>query len=357
MAQPMGCLHCHPCRIKPQFGLKRILIWNASVGLNNIFTRTHPNRSLYLPHFSQHGPLTPSCTEACFNHSWPEAYLNRESLHDSYRFLVYIEGREGLGNGLLSLPQHLHSLATYTVLLIDGRKNIAKLICKPFPESRWVLPRDFLYQNLQNHYPLHPLMVANRFNKSAASLNLQYNLHGQDELIFCEETYTALMGVKWVAWKSNQYSVTNFFHVPSFWQRLRPISGDDVEFIFTKMDLTVNVPLAIAQNHGANPSLLEVSTSIGEDEVSTSTGEDDIVSSQLPLCNVRSAKRLARVGVPTSKRQVLESLDGVKAVCGKVETTQLGTVQMLRSLTFSLESEGGAVWRLRDEVTMPMPRY
>ncbi|MCO5605944.1 hypothetical protein L7F22_060130 [Adiantum nelumboides] len=50
------------------------------------------------------------------------------------------------------------------------------------------------------------------------------------------------------------------------------------------MDVAHNVPLAIATNNGANPSLLENSTS---------TGEEDIVSS-LPLHNLRGAKRLAR---------------------------------------------------------------
>ncbi|MCO5577671.1 hypothetical protein L7F22_031502 [Adiantum nelumboides] len=201
---------------------------------------------------SQNKPLPPSFLvawasyslmhKACFNHSWTEAYLNRESLHDSCRFLVYIEEREGLGNGLLSLASAFaFALATDRVLLIDGRKNIAKLLCEPFPESSWVLPRDFPYQNLQNHSILGPL-VANRFNESAASLNLQHNLRGQDEPIFCEETYTALMGVKWVAWKSNQYFVTNFFLVPSFWEHLRPIFGDDVEHIFTYISRVLLLP-------------------------------------------------------------------------------------------------------------------
>ncbi|MCO5560750.1 hypothetical protein L7F22_014370 [Adiantum nelumboides] len=107
-----------------------------------------------------------------------------------------------------------------------------------------------------------------------------------------------------------------------------------------KMDLTSNVPLAIAPTQGAHPSLLDVSTS---------TREEDILPF-LPVSNVRGANRLARAAGTLFKRQILESLDGLKAMCGKVEMTQLGTVQMLRSLTCSLQSEGGVVWRLRDEV-------
>ncbi|MCO5553118.1 hypothetical protein L7F22_006639 [Adiantum nelumboides] len=141
----------------------------------------------------------------------------------------YQEGREGLGNDPLSLASAFaFALATDGILLFDGRKNIAKLLCKPFPESSWVLPRDFPYQNLQNHSILGPLEF-----EFAASLNSQHNLHGQDELISCKETYTALMGVKWVAWKSNQYFVTNFFLEPSFWQRLRLIFEDDIKYSFT----------------------------------------------------------------------------------------------------------------------------
>ncbi|KAI5071975.1 hypothetical protein GOP47_0014226 [Adiantum capillus-veneris] len=84
--------------------------------------------------------------------------------------------------------------------------------------------------------------MRNHFNDSAASLNLQHNLYGQDQLIFCEEKYTALMGVKWVAWRSNQYFLTNFFLVPSFWRRMQPIFGDDIDHIFTYISRVLFLP-------------------------------------------------------------------------------------------------------------------
>lgn len=180
--------------------------------------------------------------KSCFHPSWTEAYLKRETSNDSCQFLVYIEGREGLGNGLLSLASAFaFALATDRVLLIDSRKNIPKLLCEPFPESSWVLPSDFPYDDLQNRSSLGPLRQ-NHFKESAASLNLQHNLFGQDQLIFCEEPYTSLMGVKWVAWTSNQYFLTNFFLVPSFWQRVHPIFGDDVDHIFTYISRLLILP-------------------------------------------------------------------------------------------------------------------
>lgn len=181
--------------------------------------------------------------KSCFQyHTWTEAFSRPDSLNDTCKYLVYIEGREGLGNGLLSLTSAFaFALATDRVLLIDSRKNIANLLCEPFTESSWLLPHDFPYKNLQTSPSLGPLM-RNNFVASAASLNLQDNFEGQDQQIFCEETYTSLENIKWVAWTSNQYFLTNFFLVPSFWRRIYPILEDDIDHIFTYISRLLLLP-------------------------------------------------------------------------------------------------------------------
>lgn len=175
--------------------------------------------------------------KSCFHQNWTELFLNRDRRsrkhNDGCQFLVYIEGIEGLGNGILSLASAFaFAMATARILLIDSRKNLAKLLCEPFPESSWVLPHDFPYEDLQNSPSLGPLMHKD-FNANTVSLNLQHTLNEQDQQIFCEETYSALQNVKWVAWTSNQYFLTNFLLVPSFWQHMNRIFKDSVDHIFT----------------------------------------------------------------------------------------------------------------------------
>ncbi|MCO5580040.1 hypothetical protein L7F22_033906 [Adiantum nelumboides] len=171
---------------------------------------------------------------SCAHHNWSTLFLSRDrSSMDGCKFLVYMEGGEGLGNGLLSLTSAFtFAMATGRTFLIDSRKNIAKLLCEPFPESSWVLPPDFPYAELLDCPSLGPF-THNTTNASCVNLNLQHNILHKDQQLFCEKTYTSLMNVKWVAWTSNQYFLTNLFLVPSFWQSVHPMFQENVGHIFT----------------------------------------------------------------------------------------------------------------------------
>ncbi|KAH7301592.1 hypothetical protein KP509_23G033400 [Ceratopteris richardii] len=165
--------------------------------------------------------------KSCFHGNWTELFLNKHgpasSRPDSCRYLVFIEGREGLGNLLLSLTTAFtFAMATNRTLLIDSRGNVAKLLCEPFPETSWVLPTEFPY-NLITDCPRLFSFQHNTTNASCVSLNLQHNITSPDKEFFCEDSFADLKHVTWVAWTSNQYFVTNLLLIPSFWQRMHPM--------------------------------------------------------------------------------------------------------------------------------------
>ncbi|KAI5062619.1 hypothetical protein GOP47_0023158 [Adiantum capillus-veneris] len=173
----------------------------------------------------------------CSHHNWSALFLSRDRSptdhNDGCQYLIYIEGSEGLGNVLLSLTSAFtFAMATGRMLLLDSRANIAKLLCEPFPESSWVLPPNFPYRELLDCPSLGPFRH-NNTNASCVSLNLQHNIHHKDQQLFCEDVYTSLQDVKWVAWTSNQYFLTNLLLIPSFWQRMHPVFRGNVGQIFT----------------------------------------------------------------------------------------------------------------------------
>lgn len=183
---------------------------------------------------------------SCSHSNWTELFSRRDSPSmghtDGCQYLVYIEGGEGLGNGLLSLMSaFVFAMATGRVLLIDSRKNIATLLCEPFVGSSWVLSPNFPYTELLECPSLAPFRH-NNTNASCVSLNLQHYILHRDQQLFCEETYTALKNVKWVAWTSNQYFLTNLFLVPSFWQRIHNVFQENVGHIFTYLARLLLLP-------------------------------------------------------------------------------------------------------------------
>lgn len=184
--------------------------------------------------------------KSCSHHNWTELFLKRDhssSQHDNgCQYLIYIEGREGLGNGLLSLASaFVFAMATGRMLLIDNRKNIATLLCEPFSESSWVLPPDFPYAELLNSSSIGPFS-RNNLRTNSVCLNLEHTIGSSDQRFFCEEVYSSLKTVKWVAWSSNQYFLTNLFLIPSFWQHMHPIFKESVGHIFTFISRLLFLP-------------------------------------------------------------------------------------------------------------------
>jgi xyloglucan fucosyltransferase len=69
--------------------------------------------------------------------------------HDDCNYLIIFESACGLGNHFLSLiSAFTYALDTDRVFLIHSRSLFAKLLCDPFPDSSWLLPVDFPYEEV-----------------------------------------------------------------------------------------------------------------------------------------------------------------------------------------------------------------
>ncbi|KAG6551186.1 hypothetical protein Mapa_007422 [Marchantia paleacea] len=150
------------------------------------------------------------------------ADLQPENSRDDCKYVIYIEGWEGLGNRLLSLVSAFaFSLSTDRVLLIDTRGHLASLLCEPFNSSSWKLPGSFPYGEVQEFPGLGD--VENYQNEVGINLNLRHQQSQRDQAFFCPETQEHLKDVKWLAWNSNQYYVPRLFMVRAFWMKLNPL--------------------------------------------------------------------------------------------------------------------------------------
>ncbi|BFI18883.1 xyloglucan fucosyltransferase [Marchantia polymorpha subsp. ruderalis] len=150
------------------------------------------------------------------------ADLQPENSQDDCKYVIYMEGWEGLGNRLLSLVSAFaFSLSTDRVLLIDTRGHLASLLCEPFDSSSWKLPGSFPYAEAQAFHALGD--VENYQNEVGINLNLRHQQSRRDQAFFCPETQERLKNVKWLAWNSNQYYVPRLLMVPALWMKLNPL--------------------------------------------------------------------------------------------------------------------------------------
>ncbi|KAL3581850.1 hypothetical protein D5086_016182 [Populus alba] len=111
-------------------------------------------------------------------------------------YIVWISF-SGLGNRILSLAStFLYALLTNRVLLVDQGKDMADLLCDPFPDKSWLLPRDFplidQFDSFNQNSPhCHGNMLKNNaINSSAMSkpsylyLHLVHDYGDHDKLFF-----------------------------------------------------------------------------------------------------------------------------------------------------------------------------
>lgn len=61
-----------------------------------------------------------------------------------------------------------------------------------------------------------------------------------DKQFFCNHTQFQLINVRWVAWRTNQYYMTNLFTIPPMWERLHPLFN--VTDMFTQLSHKVLLP-------------------------------------------------------------------------------------------------------------------
>lgn len=188
--------------------------------------------------WARYGELHRKCTEGrSLNDAFLRSLETEKEQHEAHhgeragagdgcKYLVYLDGVEGLGNRFLSLASAwAYAMLTDRVLLIDTRRRIHELLCEPFPHSSWLLPPDFPY-----HLLGPSLGSLGTFNpqkgmayKNGLTLYLRHNQGFGDSQLFCEDIQKPLSHVSWISWISNLYQVPHLFLVPSFWPKLRPI--------------------------------------------------------------------------------------------------------------------------------------
>ncbi|KAG6783280.1 hypothetical protein POTOM_012725 [Populus tomentosa] len=170
----------------------------------------------------------------CGPHTKPynKAFKRLKSSHGSSggcNYLVWIPVN-GLGNRMISLAStFLYALLTDRVLLVELGNDMSDLFCEPFPNSSWMLPKNFPGEvEFRSPDKRHARGYGNQLkngiiNESMESLpsytflNLDHSHYDLDRLSFyCNQNPTLLRKVPWLFLISDQYFAPSFFLTPTF---------------------------------------------------------------------------------------------------------------------------------------------
>ncbi|XP_060178957.1 galactoside 2-alpha-L-fucosyltransferase-like [Lycium barbarum] len=146
-------------------------------------------------------------------------------------YLVWIS-YSGLGNRMLTLASaFLYALLNNRVLLVDPGANMPGLFCEPFPETSWLIPKDFPLINQFNTFDqkspnYYGYMLKNNIigNTSIQPpfiyLHLAHDYDDQDKLFFCDQNQIFLQKSPLLLMKTDNYFVPFLFLIPTFEQEL-----------------------------------------------------------------------------------------------------------------------------------------
>ncbi|XP_057997642.1 probable fucosyltransferase 7 isoform X1 [Hevea brasiliensis] len=141
------------------------------------------------------------------------------------KYIVWIPAN-GLGNRIISMAAtFLYAILTNRVLLVDHEADMADLFCEPFPNSSWLLPRNF---PLMQQFGVQKIRIAHSFGNMLKSgiinmsmdqslpshlyLNLDHSNYDLDKkLFYCDESEALLRKVDWLILLSDQYFAPYFF--------------------------------------------------------------------------------------------------------------------------------------------------
>lgn len=143
------------------------------------------------------------------------------------KYLVWTPSN-GLGNRMLTLASaFLYAILTDRVLLVKFGTDMFGLFCEPFPDSSWLLPRNFPYWKDQKHIETYETMLGNSKKKISKELlpqflilNLQHTHDGHNNFFHCDQSQGRLQKVPVLILWSDQYFVPSLFMIPSFRQEL-----------------------------------------------------------------------------------------------------------------------------------------
>ncbi|XP_027343464.1 probable fucosyltransferase 8 [Abrus precatorius] len=146
------------------------------------------------------------------------------------KYLVWTASN-GLGNRMVTLAAaFLYAILTDRVLLVRFGTDMFGLFCEPFPNSSWLLPRNFPYWKNQKHIETFESMLMN--NKANSSqdllptfliLNLQHSHDGRYNFFHCDQSQDLLQKIPVLILRSDQYFVPSLFMIPLFRQDLSEI--------------------------------------------------------------------------------------------------------------------------------------
>lgn len=145
------------------------------------------------------------------------------------KYIVWIPAN-GLGNRMISMAAtFLYALLTNRVLLVDHGDDMADLFCEPFPNSSWLLPRNFPLKQLgvletrraHSYGNMLKTGIVNMSNDQSLPSHLYLNLDHSDydldkKLFYCDESEAPLRKVTWLILLSDQYFSSYFFMSPAY---------------------------------------------------------------------------------------------------------------------------------------------
>ncbi|RDX94249.1 Galactoside 2-alpha-L-fucosyltransferase, partial [Mucuna pruriens] len=155
------------------------------------------------------------------------ANFSKNDASTKCKYLVWTASN-GLGNRMVTLAAaFLYAILTDRVLLVRFGADMFGLFCKPFPDSSWLLPRNFPYWKDQKRIETYENLLKN--NKANSSqellppfliLNLQHTHDGHNNFFHCDRSHDLLQKIPVLILWSDQYFVPSLFMIPSFRQDL-----------------------------------------------------------------------------------------------------------------------------------------
>ncbi|KAL2332529.1 hypothetical protein Fmac_020110 [Flemingia macrophylla] len=153
--------------------------------------------------------------------------LSQNNASTKCKYLVWTASN-GLGNRILTLAAaFLYAILTDRVLLVKFGADMFGLFCEPFPDSSWLLPRNFPYWKDQKHIETYERMLKkSKVNSSQELLpsflilNLQHTHDGHNNFFHCDRSQDLLQKIPVLILWSDQYFVPSLFMIPSFTQDL-----------------------------------------------------------------------------------------------------------------------------------------
>ncbi|KAL2902422.1 Galactoside 2-alpha-L-fucosyltransferase [Bienertia sinuspersici] len=140
------------------------------------------------------------------------------------KYLVWTP-TNGLGNRMVSMASaFLYSILQNRVFLVEFEADMDGLFCEPFPNSTWLLPKNFPHKNNWSQLSTFKYRENSgeyRVLPSFMHINIQHG-HGDYNLrhFHCNGTLSVLEKIPALILKSDQYFVPSLFMISSFKEEL-----------------------------------------------------------------------------------------------------------------------------------------